>query len=122
MSYFRSTAGRVVSCVLYLIAGVLSGSLIFFIMAIWRGGSPAITTYISFFGSLLLVIAGITALFGFRGTGFIAIAGIIASLAFYMSSDYTKQTPASLALAVLFILVLSIYPVASIVSMLRTPE
>lgn len=115
MSYFRSIAGRVVSCVLYLIAGVLSGGLMFLIMSMWRGGSPSVTTYISLFGSLLLVIAAVTTLFSLRGTGWIALAGVVAGWVFYWSPAYAPLNPARVLLLMMLLLVSSAYPIAQIV-------
>ena len=76
-SYFRSTAGRIVSCALYLIAGVFSGGLMFLLIGLAGslGGPAPIRAHISYFGSLLLVVAAVTALFRFRGTGWIAPRG-----------------------------------------------
>src|SRR6266446_7049562 len=59
MSYFRSTAGRVVSCVLYLIAGVFTGWLTLILMRFSEGSTgPLPTMYISLFGSSVLLIRG----------------------------------------------------------------
>ena len=116
MSYFRSVAGRVVSCVLYLIAGVLSGGSMLLIMSMWRGGSPPITAYISLFGSMLLVVGAVTALFRFRGTGYIALAGFIAAWMFYWSPTFAPLDPARIVLLVMLLLVSLSYPIASIVS------
>ena len=67
------------SCALYLIAGVFSGGLMFLLIGLAGslGGPAPIRAHISYFGSLLLVVAAVTALFRFRGTGYIALTGVI---------------------------------------------
>src|SRR5258708_11616640 len=96
MSYFRSTAGRVVSCILYLIAGVLSGGIMVLFMGMQGSlgsGSPAITMYISLVGSLLSVVAAMTVWFRFRGTGYIALPGVIAVWTFYVAMLLSSMAP-----------------------------
>jgi hypothetical protein len=84
MSYFRSIAGRVVSCILYLIAGGFSGWLMLMDIGMSRGRPTPIAEYISLVGSLVLIVAAVIALFRFRATGYIALAGFIAAWMFYV--------------------------------------
>ncbi len=138
MSYFRSTAGRVVSCILYLIAGVLSGGIMVLFMGMQGSlgsGSPAITMYISLVGSLLSVVAAMTVWFRFRGTGYIALTGVIAVWTFYVAMMLSSMAPVArpvarsasrpnktrLAVAPLVVVPLLLlgslaYPIASLIS------
>ncbi len=128
MGYFRSIAGRIVSCILYLIGGVFTGgTLIIF------GGfhaslrSDAIAGDVMLVGSLLLLAAAVTALFNFHGTGYIALTGVIAIWFFYVSmiiasmtrAHWTSRMVSQVALMTLIFVVSVTYPIASIVSMRR---
>jgi len=133
MSYFRSTAGRVVSCILYLLAGVATGGPMLLYMGLQssRGSGAFITGDISFVGSVLLVVAAVAAVFGFRGTGYIALTGVFAVWVFYLSmfvSSVSAMAKAGknaaevvpLILVGLLMIVSVAYPVASIVGLRRT--
>lgn len=132
MSYFRSTAGRVVSCILYLIAGVLTGAMAFYLGSLGHslGSVSSIMDKmidISLVGSLLLGVAAVTALFSFLGTGYIALTGVIAVWVFFaalLASSLTARVGAgTVILEGVIMLVLLIasaaYPIASIVSLKR---
>jgi hypothetical protein len=121
MSYFRSTAGRVLSCVLYLIAGMVTGGLMVMYMRLQTSlgsGSPPVTMYISLFGSLVLVIAAVSATFRFRGAGYIALTGVISVWIFYLAMVLPSVTQPGMMrtdAALLLVLVGSLaYPVAAI--------
>jgi len=133
MSYFRSTGGRVVSCVFYLIAGVATGGLMLLYMGLQssRGSGAFITGDISFVGSVLLVVAAVAAAFGFRGTGYIALTGVIAVWVFYLSmfvSSVSAMAKAGkmaaevgpLILVSLLLIASVLYPIASIVGLRKT--
>jgi len=90
MSYFASRAERAVTCILYLLLGILTGLFSMALGAMWRGPVPP-TWYVGLLGSLFVASAAATALFRFQGTGYIALAGGIMLLIFYIPfslSDY----------------------------------
>ena len=132
MSYFRSTIGRVVSCILYLVAGAATGGLMLLFAGLGasKGSGPFILGDISLIGSSLLIVAAVTAAFGFRGTGYIALAGAIAVWVFYVPLMVPSLTRASgagkasvpivpVVLAILLFMVSIAYPIASIVGLRR---
>jgi hypothetical protein len=95
-----------------------------------KGSGPFIMGDISLIGSLLLVVAAVTAAFGFRGTGYIALAGAIAIWAFYIALMVPSLTRASgsgkmsvpivpVVLATLLFMASVVYPIASIVGLRR---
>jgi len=122
MSYFESRAGRAVTCILYLLLGVLTGLFPILASSIKGGHGPMPSTrYIGLLGSLLLAIAALTVPFGFRGTGYIALLGGIMILVLYgpllLGVDRTGRIVAGLdeiLLLSIILLVSVIYPVASI--------
>ena len=126
MSYFESRAGRAVTCILYLLLGVLTGLFPMLAGSIKGGHGPMPSTwYISLLGSVLLVIAALTTPFRFRGTGYIALLGGIMILVLYgpllLGFDRTGRIVAGLdeiLLLSIILLVSVIYPVASILASL----
>jgi len=124
MSYFESRAGRAVTCILYLLLGLLTGLFPMLAGSIKGGHGPMPLPWdIGLLGSVLLAIAALTAPFRFRGTGYIALLGGIMILVLYLplflGIDRTGRVAAGVdgILVVLVILLVSvIYPVASILA------
>ena len=68
----------------YLLAAIGTAGNMFAMMSLPKSG-PFIPGDISFIGSLLLLVAAVTALFRFRGTGYISLAGVLIVWVPYLS-------------------------------------
>src|SRR5215813_15175671 len=121
MSYFQSKAGRLISCVIYLLAAIGTAGIMFAMMSLPKSGS-FIPGDISFIGSLLLLVAAVTALCRFRGTGYISLAGVLIVWVPYFWLFITNGGRGGplplLEISLLFVLSVA-YPIASIIGAKR---